>query len=267
MRSVSREVALIVVRAARVSSRVEMIFLSFFTAFPTKGSVIEQQGILVHPRATMNDAFLVTEIYASVQGESSYAGFACTFIRLTGCPLRCRWCDTAYAFAGGKKMSLDEIMAEVQRLGVNMVELTGGEPLAQPGTPKLAQALVDKGYKLLIETSGSESVADLPPSTHIIMDLKCPGSGMEERNLWRNLQVLKPTDEIKFVLSNRDDFDWARAVIDREKLDQRFQLLFSCAWGHLDPKELAGWMVAEPHLGRMQLQQHKYIWSPRAKGV
>lgn len=215
----------------------------------------------------MNTAFTVTEIYASVQGESSYAGLPCTFIRLTGCPLRCRWCDTAYAFKGGKTMTQDEILAEVERLKVPLVELTGGEPLAQPGTPKLMQELVDRGYKVLIETSGSESIADLPTATHVIMDLKCPGSGMQDRNLWRNLDLLKPTDEIKFVLASREDFDWAREVIRKERLDERFKLLFSCAWGHLEPRELASWMVAEPHLGRMQLQQHKYIWGPRTKGV
>lgn len=215
----------------------------------------------------MNTAFTVTEIYASVQGESSYAGLPCTFVRLTGCPLRCRWCDTAYAFKGGRQMTQDEILAEVERLNVPLVELTGGEPLAQPGTPKLMQELIDRGYKVLIETSGSESLADLPAATHVIMDIKCPGSGMHERNLWRNLDLLKPSDEIKFVLASREDFDWARDVIRKERLDERFKLLFSCAWGHLEPRDLAAWMVTEPHLGRMQLQQHKYIWGPRVKGV
>lgn len=215
----------------------------------------------------MQDVFVITEIYASIQGESSYAGIPCTFIRLTGCPLRCRWCDTAYAFAGGKQMTTDEVLAEVDRLGVPTVELTGGEPLAQPATPALAKALADKGYKVLIETSGAESIAELPASTHVIMDLKCPDSGMSDRNLWSNLDALKPTDEIKFVLASRADFDWAVAQIRREKLDTRFNVLFSCAWGHVAPKDLAQWVVSVPTLGRMQLQQHKYIWSPRAKGV
>jgi 7-carboxy-7-deazaguanine synthase len=209
----------------------------------------------------------VTEIYASIQGESSYAGFPCTFVRLTGCPLRCRWCDTAYAFHGGRSMDIAEIIAEVDRLRLPMVELTGGEPLAQDGTPTLMAALIAKGYQVLIETSGSESLSALPPETHIIMDIKCPGSGMEDRNLWSNLALLKPTDEIKFVLADRADFDWARALVQRERLGERCQLLWSCAWGHTHPKDLAAWMVADIVPGRLQLQQHKYIWGPRAKGV
>lgn len=210
---------------------------------------------------------IVAEIYASIQGESSYAGYPCTFVRLTGCPLRCRWCDTAYAFQGGKSMETTEIVSEVRRLNVPLVELTGGEPLSQPATPALIARLIECGHKVLIETSGSEPIADLPPATHVIMDIKCPGSGMSERNLWSNLEHLKPTDEIKFVLSDRHDFDWARQVIQRHRLDQRCRLLFSCAWGHLHPRDLAAWMLEDPIDGRLQLQQHKYIWGPRAKGV
>lgn len=215
----------------------------------------------------MSAALQITEIYASIQGESSYAGFPCTFVRLTGCPLRCRWCDTAYAFHGGTSMSLDAIVAEVERLGVNLVELTGGEPLAQEGTPELIAMLQAKGFRVLIETSGSEPIDKLPAPTHVIMDLKCPGSGMEERNLWSNVGYLKRTDEIKFVLASRDDFDWAQNVIKKHQLFDKADLLFSCAWGHVAPKDLAAWMVESKSPGRLQLQQHKYIWSPRAKGV
>jgi 7-carboxy-7-deazaguanine synthase len=215
----------------------------------------------------MLESLTITEIYASIQGESSYAGFPCTFIRLTGCPLRCKWCDTAYAFDGGKPMSFAAIHAEVDRLGVNMVELTGGEPLAQPGTKALIASLIARGHQVLIETGGSESIEGLDPKTHIIMDIKCPGSGMAERNLLGNLQHLKPTDEIKFVMMHRADFDWTMELIRQEKLDERFQLLFSCAWGHLSPKDLAAWMVEAKTSARLQLQQHKYIWGPRAKGV
>lgn len=164
-------------------------------------------------------------------------------------------------------MAFAEIYAEVERLGVPLVELTGGEPLAQIGTPKLIEGLIERGYEVLIETGGSESIADLPAKTHVIMDLKCPGSGMDGRNRWENLRVLKPSDEIKFVLASRDDFDWAKDVIRRESLDERFKILLSCAWGLLAPKDLAAWLVAEPLKVRMQLQQHKYIWSPRTKGV
>lgn len=209
----------------------------------------------------------ITEIYASIQGESSYAGFPCTFVRLTGCPLRCKWCDTAYAFQGGKETGFAEIHREIERLGVKMVELTGGEPLAQPGAKLLIDELIAKGYQLLIETSGSESLEGLHPKTHVIMDVKCPGSGMDGKNLYGNFQLLKATDELKFVMMNRADYDWAMELIRQEKLDERFKLLFSCAWGHLNPKDLAAWMVESKTTARLQLQQHKYIWGPRVKGV
>ena len=213
------------------------------------------------------DQLTITEIYASIQGESSYAGVPCTFVRLTGCPLRCRWCDTAYAFKGGSEWTLDAIVNEVRRLGLPLVELTGGEPLAQAATPRLAELLIADGFDLLCETSGSEDVGVLPCNTHIIMDWKCPDSGMSERNLESNFDKLKPTDEIKFVLASRADFDWALATILERDLDQRFSILFSCAWGLVAPKDLAAWVLERPIRCRMQLQQHKYIWGPRAKGV
>ncbi len=216
----------------------------------------------------MTDRLTVTEIYASIQGESSYAGFPCTFIRLAGCPLRCRWCDTAYSFGGGRSMDHAEILQEVEKAGIKLVELTGGEPLAQAGTPALIATLVGLGYKVLIETSGAEPIETLHPETHVIMDLKCPDSGMAERNRWENLAHLKPTDEIKFVLASRGDFDWAVEMVKMHRLEGRVRLLFSCAWGQVAPKDLAAWMVAMPLVdARLQLQQHKYIWSPRAKGV
>lgn len=215
----------------------------------------------------MSDILTITEIYASIQGESCYAGVPCTFVRLTGCPLRCRWCDTAYAFTGGRAMTVADIMSEVDRLRIKVVELTGGEPLAQPQVVPLIAALITGGYKVLIETSGAEDIAGLPPEVHVIMDIKCPGSGMADRNRWSNLQALKASDEVKFVLADRADYDWARSLIAREGLEGRVQILFSCAWGLLAPKDLAAWLVAEPLPCRLQLQQHKYIWSPRAKGV
>lgn len=213
--------------------------------------------------------FKVTEIYASIQGESSYAGFPCTFVRLTGCPLRCRWCDTVYGFEGGRTMTLDDIVAEVTRLGIPLVELTGGEPLAQPRCVEIMDELQSRGFKILLETSGSEDIAPVPSHVHIIMDLKCPGSGMSDRNLWTNLDSLKATDEIKLVVANRDDFEWAKSVVVEKDLAARFKVLFSCAFGLVKPHELAQWMLETPHLAtcRFQLQQHKYIWSPRAKGV
>lgn len=214
----------------------------------------------------MTNPLIITEIYPSIQGESSYAGLPCTFIRLTGCPLRCRWCDTTYSFEGGKPVTVEDILAQVGQNGIPLVELTGGEPLAQKETIKLAQMLGDQGYKVLIETGGSEDVSQLDARVHIIMDIKCPGSGMVDRNLWSNIDSLKTSDEIKFVLAHREDYDWALRVINERKLE-RFNLLFSPAFGLLQPKQLAEWMVEDKVKARLNLQQHKYIWHPRAKGV
>ncbi len=216
----------------------------------------------------MHRTLVITEIYKSVQGEAAFAGWPCAFVRLTGCPLRCRWCDTVYGFKGGQSMSFEQIYAELDRLGVPLVELTGGEPLAQEGTSELIAELIQYGYQVMIETSGSESIAQLHPSTHIIMDLKCPGSGMEDRNLYSNLLHLKPSDEIKFVIADRRDFEWARDIVKRESLDTRFKVLFSSAFGLLQPQQLVDWILEEGLVRvRLNLQQHKYIWNPRAKGV
>lgn len=215
----------------------------------------------------MTDSLIITEIYASIQGESSYAGLPCTFIRLTGCPLRCRWCDTAYGFYGGTEMEMEAILAQVKNLALPLVELTGGEPLAQKNCAKLARVLIDEGFRVLIETGGSEDVSVLPSEVHIIMDIKCPGSQMDDRNRWDNLDSLKPSDEIKMVLAHREDFDWALDVIGKYRLTERFNVLLSPAFGLLQPKDLAAWMVDAKIKARLNLQQHKYIWHPRAKGV
>ncbi len=209
----------------------------------------------------------ITEIYASIQGEAAFSGYPCTFVRLTGCPLRCKWCDTVYGFEGGKEFSQDEVVAKVAELGLHHVELTGGEPLAQAGAIPLMQALIGRGHRVMIETGGSESIEDIPQDVHIIMDIKCPGSGMVEKNRWANLDFLKASDEIKFVVANRADFDWAMDLVRGKKLHERCQLIFSCAFGLVQPKDLAEWMVEVKAPGRMQLQMHKYIWHPRAKGV
>lgn len=209
----------------------------------------------------------ITEIYASIQGEAAFSGYPCVFIRLTGCPLRCRWCDTAYGFEGGKDFTIDEVLTAVDSHGLKHVEITGGEPLAQAGAIPLMANLVHRGYRVMIETGGSESIAEIPGEVHVIMDLKCPGSGMESKNLWSNLDFLKPSDDVKFVVACRSDFDWALDVISRHRLDERCTVLFSCAFGLVAPKDLADWMVAAKAPGRMQLQMHKYIWHPRAKGV
>jgi 7-carboxy-7-deazaguanine synthase len=213
------------------------------------------------------DKLTVSEIYASIQGESSYSGFPCVFVRLTGCPLRCRWCDTTYSFQGGTEMAIDRIVSDVLAHNIRVVELTGGEPLAQKAAPVLMQKLIDAGRTVLIETGGSEDISVLPPQSHVIMDIKCPGSKMHDRNLWDNIPHLKKSDEVKFVVADAADFTWALGIIREFNLDERCGILFSPAFGLMNPKELAQLVVESGLNVRMQLQIHKYIWSPRAKGV
>jgi 7-carboxy-7-deazaguanine synthase len=210
----------------------------------------------------------ITEIFLSIQGESSWAGFPCVFVRTTGCHLRCNWCDTEYAFYGGRDMPVEEVVQEVERIGrgCRLVELTGGEPLLQKDAPRLAELLLAHGYKVLCETSGSLDVAVLPAEVVKIMDLKCPGSGEAEKNLWANLEKLGPEDEIKFVIQDRPDFDWALSVIDEHGLAER-RLLFAPVWGSLELKQLAEWMMQDNAPARLQTQLHKHIWSPNATGV
>ena len=216
----------------------------------------------------MSTSLVISEIYQSVQGEAAYAGWPCTFVRLTGCPLRCRWCDTVYGFKGGQVMDFEAIRSQISAFGIPLVELTGGEPLAQPECNAFMNELVRDGYKVMIETGGSESVEHLAPEIHIIMDLKCPGSGMESRNHYANLQFLKPSDEIKFVIADRNDYEWARNLVRMEHLDTRFNVLFSTAFGLLAPQTLVEWILEDKMVRvRLNLQQHKYIWKPTAKGV
>lgn len=210
---------------------------------------------------------LVTEIFRSIQGESSWAGMPCSFVRLTGCPLRCRWCDTVYGFHGGNKRDIDEVIQELIDFKVPLVEITGGEPLAQKNSILLMEKLVAKGFKVLIETSGSEDIAAVPKEVVIIMDIKCPGSQMHERMLWSNLDLLKPVDEIKFVVANREDFDWALECIKKYDLVGKHRLLFSPAWGLVKPQDLVTWLLGSGVDARLNLQLHKYIWSPNKKGV
>ena len=215
----------------------------------------------------MSKSLLVKEFYKSIQGESSYAGIPCGFIRLSGCPLRCRWCDTVYGFKGGETLTIDEIIENVKEWDVPMVELTGGEPLAQENAYELLDRLCKEGYRVLLETSGSICIQKVPEQTHIIMDLKCPDSKMSEHNLFTNLDHLKPTDEIKFVVASRSDLDWTQMIVHEYKLDQRFQLLVLPAWGLVDPKNLVEWMLELKINARLNLQIHKYIWGPKAKSV
>lgn len=210
----------------------------------------------------------VTEIFHSIQGESSWVGLPCVFVRTTGCHLRCVWCDTDYAFYGGQEMSVGEIVEQVERIGAGcrLVQLTGGEPLLQKEIGLLARQLLDRGYTVLCETSGSLDIGKLPAAVVKIMDIKCPGSGEVERNLWSNLDKLGPLDELKFVLRDRRDYDWAVSLIaERGLAGQR--LLFAPVTGELEPRDLAEWMLADHVPARLQVQLHKVIWGLYEIGV
>ena len=210
----------------------------------------------------------INEIFHSIQGESSHAGRPCVFVRLTACDLRCRWCDTPYAFHEGRKMTVDEVVADVESRGCPVVEVTGGEPLLQPDVYPLMQRLLDAGKTVLIETGGHRSIAQVPPGVIRIVDVKCPGSGESEKNDWSNLAHLRATDEVKFVIADRRDYDFAREVVRREQLDGKVAaVLFSPVHGELDPKQLAEWVIADRLPVRVQLQVHKYIWSAETRGV
>jgi 7-carboxy-7-deazaguanine synthase len=210
----------------------------------------------------------INEIFHSIQGESTYAGRPCVFVRLTACDLRCRWCDTPYAFHEGRKMSVDDVVADVESRGCPTVEVTGGEPLLQPDVYPLMQRLLDSGKTVLIETGGHRSIADVPAGVIRIMDVKCPGSGESEKNDWGNFALLTRTDEVKFVIADRADYDFAKAIVARENLPARVNaVLFSPVHGGLDPKQLSEWVIADRLDVRVQLQVHKYIWSPDTRGV
>jgi len=228
----------------------------------------------VSPAAEGSEPFLrITEIFHSIQGESTWAGAPCTFVRLTGCPLRCVWCDTEYAFTGGERMTLDDIVARVQDIGTPVVEVTGGEPLAHPNAFPLVRRLLDGGFTVLVETSGAFDVAPLDPRAHKIMDLKCPGSGESARNLWANLDHLTGRDEVKFVVKDRADYEWTRDVIRTRGLDRRVAdgsvraLLISPVWGEVDLEALSAWILDDRLPVRFQIQLHKLIWGPTRTGV
>jgi 7-carboxy-7-deazaguanine synthase len=218
----------------------------------------------------MGDAVALTvyEIYKSIQGESTRAGLPCTFVRLAACDLRCTWCDTPYAFTGGRKMTIDEVVAAVEVLGCRLVELTGGEPLLQAEAPALMATLIDRGYTVLLETGGHLSIANVPEPVVAIVDVKCPGSGEAHRMHWPNLDDLSAHDEVKFVLADRADFDYACDVVTRHSLASRTAaVLFSPVHGILAPHELARWILDAGIPARLQIQTHKYIWEPDARGV
>jgi 7-carboxy-7-deazaguanine synthase len=210
---------------------------------------------------------LIHEIYRSVQGESAYAGLPCVFVRLAVCDARCVWCDTPHAFKEGVAMPLDAVIDKALSFRTPLIEITGGEPLLQPEVLPLMAKLSDSGSKVLLETSGAHSIAPVDSRVHIIMDLKCPDSGECDNNRWANLGVLKPSDEIKFVIASRKDFDWAVDRIQIDRLDQRFNVVLSPAFGLVTPLQLADWLLASNVHVRMQLQLHKYIWPPDRRGV
>ncbi len=209
----------------------------------------------------------VTEIFHSIQGESSYVGQPCVFVRLTGCPLRCTWCDTEYAFYGGTEQSQEEILSQVQAYGCELVEVTGGEPLAQPDADPLISALCERGYRVLVETSGAIDIAPVDERAHVILDVKCPGSGMTVRMHWPNLDRLTMKDEAKFVLADRTDYEWARHILAQYGLPGRCTVLMSPVFGALDPRQLAEWVLADRLPVRLQIQLHKLIWTPDMRGV
>jgi 7-carboxy-7-deazaguanine synthase len=210
---------------------------------------------------------MVHEIYRSIQGESTFAGLPCVFIRLTACMARCSWCDTPHAFTEGKLEKLEAVIDAVRKFDCPLVELTGGEPLLQAEAMPLMTALADSGHTVLLETSGLVSVESVDRRVHIIMDLKCPDSGECENNLWSNIHLLKPLDQIKFVIASKRDFEWMVDVVNRHSLSRRVQVLVSGVFTAITAVELAEWLLNSNLNLRMQLQLHKYIWSPDARGV
>jgi 7-carboxy-7-deazaguanine synthase len=210
---------------------------------------------------------IVNEIFHSIQGESSRAGLPCVFVRLTSCNLRCTYCDTTYAFDEGVPRSVEEILSAIRAYRCPLVEITGGEPLLQEPVHELMSRLCDEGFEVLCETGGSIDIGRVDPRVRRIVDFKCPGSGMQNRNLWANVGHLRSTDEVKFVVGDREDFDWAVAMIRRYQIDRRAPVLLSPVFGQVEPVRLAEWILGAGVSARLQLQLHKYIWHPAARGV
>jgi len=209
----------------------------------------------------------VNEIFYSIQGESSFAGLPCVFIRFTHCNLRCNYCDTEYAFYDGKELTIDEIIKEVDQYKCHLVEITGGEPLLQENIYPLIQDLFNHNYEVLLETGGHLDISQIDKRVKIIMDIKCPSSGESDKVLWSNLENLNSTTELKFVIGDKNDFDWSISVIEKNKLNQKNKIIFSPVFGQLENEKLADWILESKLPIRMQLQIHKYIWHPDKKGV
>ncbi|WP_456409312.1 radical SAM protein [Caldithrix abyssi] len=213
------------------------------------------------------DILKINEIFYSIQGESTYAGLPCVFVRLTYCNLRCTYCDTEYAFYEGQEMGLDEIIARIKTYQCNLVEITGGEPLIQPAVYPLMERLLDNGFEVLLETGGHMDVSKVDQRVKRIMDVKCPSSGEAEKTHWPNMELLKNDDQVKFVIGDRRDFDYALEVLEKYNLLNRCPVLFSPVFGRLENGQLAEWILATQKPIRMQLQLHKYIWKPDQRGV
>ena len=217
-------------------------------------------AVVPEAAATSPERLRLTEIFLSLQGESRSIGWPTVFVRLTGCPLRCQYCDTAYAFHGGEWWDFDGILAEVARHGVRHVCVTGGEPLAQKRCIGLLERLCDAGYEVSLETSGSIDIAPVDLRVSRVLDIKTPGSAEVERNLWSNIAQLTPNDQVKFVVCSREDYDWAKAVIAEHRLVERSEVLMSPSFSQVRPRELADWIVADRLLVRFQMQLHKVLW-------
>ena len=211
--------------------------------------------------AASADRLRITEIFLSLQGEARQAGWPTVFVRLTGCPLRCQYCDTAYAFQGGEWWSIDDILAEVARQGVRHVCVTGGEPLSQKRCIALLQRLCDAGYEVSLETSGAIDIGDVDPRVSRVVDIKTPGSLEVHRTLWSNLPLLTPHDQVKFVICSREDYDWSKAIVEEHRLADACEVLFSPSYAQVSPRELADWIVADRLPVRFQMQLHKILWN------
>lgn len=210
----------------------------------------------------------INEIFYSIQGESTFAGRPCVFVRLTGCDLRCSWCDTPYAFYEGRKVSVEDVLQQVEKYGCPLVEVTGGEPLLQDDVYPLMERLIERGRTVLLETGGQVDLSRVPGKVVKVMDVKCPGSGEAERNHWENIDRLGSRDQVKFVIKDREDYEYARGVVQRYALERRCAaVLFSPVHGVLDPKLLSEWVLEDRVPARVQLQIHKYIWGPDVRGV
>jgi len=229
----------------------------------------ETRGLRPDPRVYLpaEARLRVNEVFYSLQGEGTRAGLPCVLVRLTGCQMRCRWCDSEYAFYEGGWRTVEELVADVAAYGCRLVEVTGGEPLLQPACRPLLTALCEAGHEVLLETGGGLDISGVDPRVCRILDVKCPGSGEAENNRWENLGLLTLRDEVKFVVSDAVDYDWAREVIERHGLTERCPVLLSPVHGEIDAASLAGWVLRDRLAVRVQLQVHKLLWGPEARGV